>query len=306
MGSVTGAIGNLVGQVTGGLTGGLIGGAGLDNTYQATAPDIVKQQHILDQIQNSQSGLGGVQGNQQALAQQLLAQSQGQGPNPAQGMLQQATNQNMRSAAGIVSGAKGINPALAARYAGQNAAAANQQSANQSSILRAQQQLAAQGQLGGLYGQMGQQNLGQQQILQEALARQNAATLQGSLGIQGINSGIASGNAGMRRQITGNILGAIGGQGANILGGGGSSSGGGFGSMAGGQEASGLEGAAVMAASRGALVPGHAQVDGDHPDNDTVPAMLSPGEIVIPRSHAKDAESAKAFVEHLLKRKGKK
>jgi hypothetical protein len=54
-------------------------------------------------------------------------------------------------------------------------------------------------------------------------------------------------------------------------------------------------GAAIGGALGGALgnmfynggqVPGQAQVPGDHPANDTVPAMLSPGEVVVPRSVA--------------------
>jgi hypothetical protein len=38
----------------------------------------------------------------------------------------------------------------------------------------------------------------------------------------------------------------------------------------------------------GGVVPGQARVPGDHPANDTVPTMLSPGEVVIPRSVAQD------------------
>jgi hypothetical protein len=47
----------------------------------------------------------------------------------------------------------------------------------------------------------------------------------------------------------------------------------------------------------GGHVPGKAKVDGDSPKNDTVPAWLSPGEIVIPRSKVKDPEAAKRFIE---------
>lgn len=63
-------------------------------------------------------------------------------------------------------------------------------------------------------------------------------------------------------------------------------------------------GMAAMLASRGAMVPGKAKVPGDSKKNDTVPAILSPGEIVIPRSHASDPEKAKKFVEQeIAKRK---
>jgi hypothetical protein len=37
----------------------------------------------------------------------------------------------------------------------------------------------------------------------------------------------------------------------------------------------------------GGHVPGQAEVSGDSPKNDTVPAMLSPGEYVVPRTQAK-------------------
>jgi hypothetical protein len=79
-----------------------------------------------------------------------------------------------------------------------------------------------------------------------------------------------------------------------------SSSGGGAGAAptsAGGK----MSGAAL---SNGGPVPGQAQVQGDSYANDTVPTMLSPGEIVIPRSKT-DPEDAKRFVEEIQKKKEK-
>jgi hypothetical protein len=58
--------------------------------------------------------------------------------------------------------------------------------------------------------------------------------------------------------------------------------------------------------SRGAMVPGKAKVDGDSYSNDTVPALLSPGEIVVPRSAAKDPEKAAAFAHSVAMRARKK
>ena len=49
----------------------------------------------------------------------------------------------------------------------------------------------------------------------------------------------------------------------------------------------------------GGEVEGEAQVDGDSLENDTKPHLLSPGEIVIPRSASKDRESAIAFLDAL-------
>jgi hypothetical protein len=60
-------------------------------------------------------------------------------------------------------------------------------------------------------------------------------------------------------------------------------------------------------ANQGKMVPGQAQVAGDSLKNDTVPAMLSPKEIVIPRSIAlaPDApEQAKKFVAAILAKNG--
>lgn len=58
-----------------------------------------------------------------------------------------------------------------------------------------------------------------------------------------------------------------------------------------------------MLAAEGALVPGHPRVPGDSQKNDTVHAMLSPGEVVIPRSVAPHPEMAKQFIQHLLSQK---
>lgn len=53
----------------------------------------------------------------------------------------------------------------------------------------------------------------------------------------------------------------------------------------------------VVAKSSGGKIDGDAPVPGDSPKNDTVPAMLSPGEIVIPRSAVRSPEKILAFLE---------
>lgn len=62
-----------------------------------------------------------------------------------------------------------------------------------------------------------------------------------------------------------------------------------------------LGGAAAGVAGKayGGEVEGEPQVKGDSPANDTEPHLLSPGEIVIPRSASKDRESAMAFLDAL-------
>lgn len=68
----------------------------------------------------------------------------------------------------------------------------------------------------------------------------------------------------------------------------------------------GAVGQAVMAmVSKGGEIPGKPRVYGDDEANDTVPAWLSPGEIVIPRTIAQDpaaAEKAASFVAAVKKR----
>lgn len=55
-------------------------------------------------------------------------------------------------------------------------------------------------------------------------------------------------------------------------------------------------------AAQGGKVPGHAKVAGNSYANDTVPAMLSPGEIVVPREVvAQGPEAARSFIAALMR-----
>lgn len=69
---------------------------------------------------------------------------------------------------------------------------------------------------------------------------------------------------------------------------------------------SGIPGAMGPSYQDGGYVPGESEVDGDSPRNDKVHALLSPGEIIIPRSAAKDVESAHDFIEALMKKRAAK
>lgn len=61
----------------------------------------------------------------------------------------------------------------------------------------------------------------------------------------------------------------------------------------------GTAGKMAMGAAHGAVVPGEPIVEGDHPVNDTVPYMLSPGEVVVPRSAAKNGKTLKMFLDKI-------
>ncbi len=87
-------------------------------------------------------------------------------------------------------------------------------------------------------------------------------------------------------------------------GGGAGAAGAGFSALGSGAGTSGAADAAGVAlAAKGGAVPGQAQVPGDSPKNDTVPARLSPGEVVIPRTQAQNPDLARQFVQHLLRQK---
>ena len=87
-----------------------------------------------------------IYGQQQSLADALLARSQGRGgPSVAELQLGQTLEQNKRDAAGALAAAgRGINPALAQRILMQQRSQLQGQTAGQAAILRAQEQQAAQ------------------------------------------------------------------------------------------------------------------------------------------------------------------
>lgn len=396
MGSVFSGVGQAIGSI-GGLTNGVAQGFTPQNGYQAANPLNVGA--LNGQISTAQGNLGTVNGQQQQLAQALLAQSQGQGANPAQAMLNQATNQNIQQNAGFLASQKGISPALAATQAAQNQGAMSQQAAAQGAVMNAQQQVSAQQNLGNLYGQMANQNLqninqsgqlinqdinGTNQI-NAGVSAQNAAANQNTAGglMGGMGGGIAKmlshggtvekfaggGQVGASQSIANSILQSAGvpmwqsgnaqsaTQGGGVQGGvqslmsgmggdGGLATGSPIamagGPMDAGAAAGGAGGAAdlaVLAAAHGGTIPKHlhpiaklyhpnfqakgtdqlkaaggkvpgkAKVPGDSPKNDTVKTMLSPGEIVIPRSvvNSKNPEKAAAdFVAQELQKRGAK
>jgi hypothetical protein len=301
------------------------------NTYQVPVSGTLNAANLQAQQQNAYTSGQANLAQQNALANALLAQSQGQGPNIAQQALQQNTAQGIRQQQGLMASQKGINPALAARQAALGGAEMQQQAAGQGALMQAQQQLAAQQAYQQQLGSIAGQNL---DIYRTAGGLANQAVL----GAQGINAGIASQNA---QNNTAAMMGLLGGAAqlgsAGIIG---SSMGGGGGSMAGGSSTAALadggmvphyakggmaklpshlghiasiyhgysEGGVTQLKDKGGHVPGKPKVSGDSPKNDVVPAMLSPGEIVLPRTvvNAEEPEKEAAqFVAEELKKKGK-
>ena len=344
---------------------GILGGLAPQNDFNASTPNITTQ-NFAPQIANLQGQQQQAYNQQQNLAQALLAQSQGKGPNPALAQLYQTTAQNVQQQAALAASQRGAssNPALIARQAAQTGAQAQQQAADQAATLGAQQQLAAQQQLGGVYNNTANQALQGQSIEQGAQSAQNNAIDTASLGAQGINANVAAQNTSTKAGVEGGIFNALGGGASSLFYKGGKvqklADGGDvednekpvnddigianfgqsspasnlpapwqnpttdpFASSSGGKSGGGGGGIMSLAAllSKGGQVPfskkylkggkveGKAEVEGDSPKNDTQPALLSPGEEVLPRSvtMAEDApEKAKEFVEMLQKKQGKK
>jgi hypothetical protein len=259
-------------------------------------------------FQQAQAQAAKTGGAQQALANQLGQQALGRGPNPALEQLKQTTGQNIQRSTGMVASQKGINPALAARVAALAGAGANQTAAGQAAIQAAQQQLAAQqlqaqtlaSQRGldinqqqqalGMYGTSGQLLQGQNlqriqalagpQTLEQLTAAQNADV---GLSYEQLAARKASEDAAAQRQLVGSLINAAGSTVPTLW-------------ARGGQ----------IDFRVGGNVPGRARVQGDSEQNDTVPALVSPGEIVLPRSvaQAPDAEQEAAdFVSAIKNRR---
>lgn len=278
--------------------------------YGQTQQGLQQQQQMLAALQQQ----GGVQ-NQSDVFRQLQAVASGQGPNPALAQLNNATGQNVAQQAALMGSQRGAsaNPGLLARQAAMQGGNIQQNAAGQAAALQAQQSLGALGQLGGIAGQQ----VGQLQGAQNAY-NQFAQNAQGNVlsGLQGqnqanvgnvsqqnqANAGVAQQNAHSQMDILKGVTGALG---TAVKG----FSGGGEVESHAVRHLMGLsEGGIALDYSQGSerKVPGKASVKGDSKKNDTVPAMLSPGEIVVPRSHSNDPEKAAAFVKAVILRNRKK
>lgn len=100
---------------------------------------------------------------QWGLIQQLQGQAAGTGPSLAQAQLQQATDRNMQQAMAMGVSQRGAGQTAALHNIAGQRAGIGQQMAGDSAMLRLQEQMAAQQQLGGLLGGMyGQDMQGRQ------------------------------------------------------------------------------------------------------------------------------------------------
>jgi hypothetical protein len=170
---------------------------------------------------------------------------------------------------------------------------ANTQQQNQTAAANTQQSNQAQ-----LTNQQGRTGL-QQQTFNNQMARAG--------GIAQANSGVAQGQAAQDAASTAQtnaMIGTAANVAANVYTGGmyGAATGAMKQSRGGGQAGPDSSNFGNYAA-HGGMIPGVAPVQGDSLMNDNVQMNLSPGEMVIPRSHAQSPGLAKAFVDHMWGKK---
>lgn len=268
--------GGILASIFGGANqaGFLGGGHNVANAQNFDLPGFMQAINNYSGLTNAalQGGQSQFAGGQQQLANNLFGTLSGHGPSVAQQQLAQTTNQNVANAYAMAA-ANPSNPG-AARNAANNASSVNQQAAGQGSLLRAQEIQNAQGMLGNVLssgrGQDINQFQAQNQAAQGWMGQQLQAQMAQQQGQENYESNkLASLSGAQSAAIGGKVISAAGGA------------------------------AGAMGMAGGGFVPGYA-TGGDSAANDTVQAMLSPGEIVVPRSIVQSKDAAKkaaAFVE---------
>lgn len=218
------------------------------------------------------------------LLQQLQTQAAGQGPSIAESQLKAAMERNLQQQLAAAKSQRGVNPAIAQRNLMRTGSQLQAQTAEQGAIARMQEQQAA----------------------RQALANQINQEQQYQLGLygQGTTAGAQLGALEQARQkeqnaMLGNAIGGLA-AGAGPLVSGVKS---GFDWLSslrqnpteGGAVKTGIGLASTFAASKGGRVPGPLKNKIDSKKNDIVPAALSPGEVVVPKSVVNEGPKAAAF-----------
>jgi hypothetical protein len=287
-----------------------------------------QQQNLATQM----AGANGV-GNQMTAAQGFQSIANGTGPNVAQTALNQNTQQNLNNQATLMASQRGAssNVGQIAREAAQVGAQAQQQAVGQAANLQAQQQQAAlsnlatvggqqvgqqqlqQQLMGGMANQMAGQQIGQtnanvanqmqyQQQMLAALGQYNATNAQ-----VGMNS--ANNSQGFMSNLIGGGLNAMGGIGSMIAkpfmaAGGGQVPGAHPGQPMSrlGQRLMAKGGTAHQNLRSGGVAVAKSSSQkavkrGNSYSNDKIPALLSEGEVVIPRSVMQSADPVRGSAE---------
>lgn len=155
-GSAFGPVGTAVGGVLGGALGyfGGSGKSGYENQLKQLASGYANRQ--APQAGMAQQGAySGFRQNQAGLVSQLEAMARGQGPSAAAIQMRDAMDRAAGAQSSAVAGAggRGVNAGAAYRNASNNTAAIQAQGSRDMATLRAQEQMNAMGQLGGVINQ---------------------------------------------------------------------------------------------------------------------------------------------------------
>lgn len=168
--------------------------SGLEGARATEAPKMAAEKIARSDVQDVAGGPADAsqqaqfRGQQQSLAQQLAAQSRGEGPSAAGMQLKQATDRNLAQQLAMQAGATGPQAAAARRQSVQQAGTIGQQAAGQAAILQLQEQQAAQQQLADVTAAGRQADIG----LATADADRN---LRASLANQGVDLDVLKANA---------------------------------------------------------------------------------------------------------------
>lgn len=303
-------------------------------SYDRSQQAFQQQQQVIQGLQ-AQGGIA----NQSQVFNAMGNVAQGQGFNPAQAQLANTSGTNVAQQAANAGTQRttSANSALLGRQASVAGGNAQQQAANAAATMQAQQTLGALGAQGNIAGQqVGNLTDASQAYLQgsnrlygDILTGGNARMANDTSRINAqANIAAAQQQASAQQQAA--MIGAAGQGLATAFG----SSGGaqpapvapapttsGIGTSTGSMPSQFAQGGEVkgprsgfgqhlhgVTMKAGGYVPGKAAVAGDSKQNDTVPAMLSPGEVVIPRSVMQSQDPAKgaaAFVAAVLAKNGK-
>jgi len=137
------------------------------------------------------------------------------------------------------------------------------------------------GQLGAGLQQQGSQGYTTNTAMQQGQQAMQVGALTGTT----VNPGLAYAGQQAMGQAVGNSFGQLAGASASMYG-----------------KLNGPAPVNVSLGYEGGKIKGKAMYKGNHPANDTVAAMLSPGEIVVPRTHATSVKKATEFVRKEIKK----
>lgn len=262
------------------------------------------QPQLQDQIKTANQNYSQANTGFNSLASMLQQQAAGKGPNLANQQLQNATGQNVANQAALMAGQRGAssNVGLMSRQIANQGANIQQQQAGQSASNVLAQQLAAQAQLGNVYG------------AQANAANQNYGVSQGG---QNQNNQIGSNAASFNAKMNQDLISGVAGGGAKL-----------FGMAEGGQVpntqpsfsqnfVNSIKPMVAMMADGGAVLPfspidlrqggeiqaqapqQRAEVQGNSLKNDKIPAMVSEGEVVLPRTVTQSPDAPHAAAQFM-------